>query len=159
MCNGRFALCIKAPCEKTPDANGEVRCSCIIQDGWSMGPNTCEDRAVHLTSTYSNAFNGGSNTITCPNASTTWAWCYGAKCVKDERDPKAGIAICKCPVVTSAAVVLVSNDQCGKGSAICNDLWSAAYPAESVFANTYYYTWMTNHGFQSPPPAEPCEAR
>lgn len=155
MCNGRYALCIKAPCEKTPNANNQVRCSCIIEDGWSMGPNTCEERAKSLTSTYSNAFNGGSNTLTCPQP-ISWAWCYGAACEKDNRDPKQKMAVCNCPVITSTAVILVSSNKCADSSKVCSEMWSAAYPAESTFANDYYAYWMHEHGLKTFPPAKAC---
>jgi hypothetical protein len=155
MCNGRYALCIKAPCEKTPDSNNMVRCSCIIEDGWSMGPNTCEERAKSLTSTYSNKFNGGSRVLSCPTA-INWAWCYGASCTKDARDPKGKMATCTCPVINSMAVILVSENKCANGSKVCAEMWSAAYPAESTFANDYFFYWMHEHDFKAMPPAKAC---
>jgi len=158
MCKGRYALCIKAPCEKTPDANKNVRCSCVIEDGWSLGPNTCEERAKSLTSTYSNLFNGGSRTLTCPQP-INWAWCYGASCKKDEHDPKGKLAVCECPVKISTAVILVNKDKCAEGGKICSEMWSAAYPAESTFANDYYAYWMHEHGFKTLPPAKACPTR
>jgi hypothetical protein len=158
MCNGRYALCIKAPCEKTPDANNNVRCSCAIEDGWSMGPNTCEERAKSLTSTYSNAFNGGSRTTACPQP-INWAWCYGASCEKDNRDPKRNMAVCTCPVKNSLAVILITETKCPEASKVCSEMWSAAYPAESTFANNYFAWWMNDHGMKSMPPAETCAPR
>jgi len=108
MCNGTYALCIKAPCENKPDAAGHVPCSCIIETGWNMGPNSCDDRLKNLTSTYSNLFNLGSATVSCPTSPTPtlWAWCYGATCEVDAHDPTR--AICRCPTSTKPTVVLVS---------------------------------------------------
>lgn len=156
MCNSRYALCIKAPCEKTPDGNNDVRCSCVIENGWNLGPSSCENRNKSLTSTYSNKFNGGSRVLSCPRP-IDWAWCYGAACAKDAHDPKGELAVCKCPVIHSMAVILVSKEKCSDGK-ICSEMWSAAYPKESVFANDYYAYWMHEHGFKTLPPAEPCDA-
>ena len=154
MCNGTYALCIKAPCEKKPGASN-VPCSCIIQTGWNMGPNSCSDRQKNLTSTYSNLFNLGSATVSCP-ASTEWAWCYGATCQVDPRDPTR--AICNCPTSTKPTVILVAASSCSDSSKVCSILWSGAMPAESKFANEYYYWWMTTNGQQSNLPAQACPA-
>lgn len=153
MCNGTYALCIKAPCLKERDPDNRYPCGCIIQTGWNMGPNTCEERAQSLTSTYSNNFNDGSRTVSC-GAPTDWAWCYGAKCTQDPNDPTK--AICKCPMITSGTVILVSQDKCAEKSTFCRTLWSGALPAESKFANEYYAWWMTKNGYPTEPPAKAC---
>lgn len=152
MCNGRYALCIKARCEKTVDAQ-HVDCACVIEDGWNMGPNSCEDRTKSLTSTYSNLFNEGSRVLSCPRT-INWAWCYGAACQKSAKDGK--LAVCRCPVKNSLAVILVSEDKCKEPGKVCSEMWSAAYPKESAFANHYYAWWMHEHGFHTLPPADPC---
>jgi hypothetical protein len=153
MCSGPYALCIKALCNETPDADGNVTCQCSMQNGWNMGPNSCDDRKANLTSTYSNAFNGGRSLVSCP-AKTQWAWCYGAKCT---RNPNPLIAVCKCPVENiKPALVLVDSDQCSDPDKICARTYSAATPAESTFANDYYYWWITAHGLETDPPSQPC---
>jgi len=153
MCNGRYALCIKAPCEKTPDANGLVPCACVIENGWNMGQTTCQDRVEHLQSTYSNSFNECSRTVTCPSA--PWAWCYGAQCDRDPKNPEK-LAICKCPVITSVNIVLTSQGNCNDVSDVCSHMWSAASPAESKFANWFYYLSMAKMQEPSQPPATAC---
>ena len=73
FCHGRYALCIKAYCPTPhgmPAAGGTIDCSCDIINGWSMGPDTCEDRRQNLVSTYSNLFNPGHETVSCTSAST-----------------------------------------------------------------------------------------
>jgi hypothetical protein len=153
MCNGTYALCIKAPCEKKPDGNNLYPCSCVLETGWNMGPNSCDDRQKTLTSTYSNLFNLGSATISCPT-STQWAWCYGATCEADPHDPTR--AICKCPTSTKSTVILVSQAMCSDPTKVCGTLWSGATPAESKFANDYYYWWMTTNGYPSNLPSAAC---
>jgi hypothetical protein len=153
MCNGRYALCIKAPCEKT-EAKGEVLCTCPVENGWNMGPNTCEQRAKSLTSTYSNKFNAGSRVLTCPQP-IQWAFCYGASC---KTHGNGTIAVCRCPVKTSLASILVSTDKCRDSRKVCSEMWSAAVPQENTFANDYYAWWMHEHGFHTLPPASACPA-
>lgn len=156
MCESRYALCIKARC--APDKSGDkthVKCECVMENGWNMGPNSCEDRRVHLTSTYSNKFNVGSRVLTCPKP-INWAWCYGAACQKDEKDPKGALAICTCPVINNTGSILVDKDKCKEPAKVCSETWSAAYPKESEFANHYYAWWMQSHGFPTEPPAEAC---
>jgi hypothetical protein len=155
MCDGKYALCIKAQCEEKVSGNDQVRCKCVIEDGWSLGPNSCQDRKNNLTSTYSNRFNVKSKTVSCSSA-INWAWCYGASCEPDPKDPTGKTAICRCPVVNSQAVILVGEDKCADGSTYCSQMWSAATPAESKFANTYFYWWMTKNGYKAQPPSEAC---
>ena len=155
MCNTTYALCIKAPCDKSKEANGHAPCECVLQTGWNMGPNSCDDRAKNLTSTYSNNFNDGSRTVSCPNPKTSWAWCYGASCVKDSKHPNT-LATCNCPILTTPTVILTSAEKCPQHDQICSHLWSGALPAESKFANDYYYWWMTKNGHPSEKPADSC---
>src|SRR5262249_33365363 len=106
FCPGPYALCIKALCNN-PSGTGagqKVDCSCDIVDGWSMGPGTCKDRLTSLMSTYSNYYNTSEKTLFCESKSTVWAWCYGAPCTVDAKDPKK--AICSCPVQTGPMMTL-----------------------------------------------------
>jgi hypothetical protein len=156
MCDGTYALCIKAPCSKTEDANHDVQCECIIQTGWNMGPSTvsCQQRVENLTSTYSNNFNNGSATVSCPVAQD-WAWCYGASCVRNANDPNE-LATCTCPVKHSLTVILTSADKCPQVDQICSHLWSGAWPQASKFANDYYFAWMTKNRYPSEKAASSC---
>ena len=157
MCNtAAYALCIKAPCAKKSVGDNDYVCQCIMQSGWNLGPGSCEERAQTLTSTYSNNFNPYSATVSCP-AGTQWALCYGAKCERDPNDPSK--ATCKCPGRTTASVVLVDRNLCGDPSKICGIVWSAASPQENKFANEQFYSWMTQHGMSTNPPAPACPAK
>lgn len=164
VCNEKYALCIKAPCvpNVTRDkATGEytiteATCECVVLSGWSMGPGDCESRRpkhegirTYLVSTYSNYFNKTNMTLTCPKE-TTWAWCYGSPCVEDLKDKNK--AICTCPVQIGIGMTL--GGECH--TANCTQIWSAATPAASAFANDYFHKWMTDHGLQSLPPATDC---
>ena len=153
FCHGQYALCIKALCptpQGLPTPGQKIDCECDIVDGWSMGPDTCDDRRQNLVSTYSNLYNTTNKTLFCENKSTIWAWCYGAPCTVDPKDPKK--ARCSCPVEQSAAKTLGGN--C-KPSA-CDQVWSAATPAEDAFANTYFYKVGKEKGYSPNPPAVGC---
>lgn len=158
FCDGEYALCITAPCAGSP-VNGRIDCTCDVVKGWSMGPGSCESRKpvqkegkTYLISTYSNLYNEPPNYLTsCTSSDQLWAWCYGATCVVDPKDPTK--AVCNCPVEKSPSIVL---GQCG--SAMCSQIWSAATPAESTFANKHYYEYMKKNHPKVPvnPPATAC---
>jgi hypothetical protein len=159
FCNGTYALCIRALC--TPDVSGsdKVVCACVVEQGWSMGPGKCEDRqpitkdgVTTIVSTYSNRFNQTDKTLTCANADTKWAWCYGAPCTVDPGNPKA--AVCKCPVRTGPMRTL--GGTCDQSS--CSQVWSAATPAADAFANRHFYNYMKKHhpDYPANPPALAC---
>jgi len=160
MCNTTYALCIRARCSKTEQVDNKsgketVKCECVVQTGWNMGPNSCDERKVKLTSTYSNNFNPGSRVLSCPQP-TNWAWCYGAACEKNGSKDGKELAVCICPVITSQASILVNRDKCGDSVNVCSQMWSAAYPAESKFANAYYFWWMHQNVGHTNAPAKPC---
>jgi hypothetical protein len=129
-----------------------------------MGPGACVDRGpvtqngqTYLISTYSNLFNrtpknGLNNTLTCTDASTVWAWCYGAPCVVDPNDPHK--ASCNCPLKQSAMSTL--GGSCTTGN--CSSIWSAATIVGDKFANDHFHMYMQqNHpGVPVNPPAQAC---
>jgi hypothetical protein len=159
FCRGYYALCIKALCDPATKASGNVSCSCIVENGWSMGPAACTNAGrsqttpppagAQLMSTYSNYFNTCDQTLSCPSG-TTWAWCYGAPCTVDAKDPSR--ANCTCPLRTSAAKTLGG----GCYPPACSAIWSAATPAADAFANRHYYEFLTKKGVTVPPPAVAC---
>jgi hypothetical protein len=160
MCDSTYALCIKAPCDKrqqVDDKTGKetVKCECVLQTGWNLGPNSCAERKVRLTSTYSNNFNSGSRVLSCPQP-VDWAWCYGASCEKNGSKDGKELAVCVCPVINSPAVILVDRNKCGDSADVCSHMWSAAYPAESKFANDYYFWWMHKNVGHTDAPALAC---
>jgi hypothetical protein len=165
FCDGTYALCIKAPCAPIASSDGHeidsALCSCEVVKGWSMGPASCAARTpvkqgnyTYLMSTYSNLFNAGNKTLTCSSSSTLWAWCYGAPCVVDSKDPTK--ASCNCPVKQSAASTL--GGDCQQNA--CGGLWSAATPQADAGANAIFAAYMkkNNPTVPSLPPAEACPA-
>lgn len=170
FCQGTYALCITAQCAAVPtlDRLGNYHvdhalCECDVIEGtedepaWSMGPGSCEDRALveqngrqFLISTYSNLYNDANKEVQC-GEQTIWAWCYGAPCVVDEADSTK--ALCNCPLVQGRADLLVTD--CSV-SDYCDQIWSAAVPAGDCFANCHYYHWMTERGYPTNPPANLC---
>ena len=164
FCEGTYALCIKAPCAPVLNVDGSVTkavCSCVVEQGISMGPASCAARiprkhgsTTHMISTYSNKFNNEEQNLTCKNTGQQWANCYGAACISDSKDPTR--AHCTCPVRTSDMVTL--GGKCNQSS--CNEMWSAARPAENAYANNHFYTTVKNKFPNAPvnPPAKVCGA-
>jgi hypothetical protein len=165
FCDGSYALCIKAPCMPliTQGSGGpsidNALCSCDVVKGWSMGPASCTARTpvqvgnyTTLMSTYSNRDNATDKTLSCASTETVWAWCYGAPCVVDPKDPSK--ASCYCPVKQSAANTL--GGDCLQ--AACSGLWSAATPAADTGANAIFAAYMKKNQPSVPslPPAEAC---
>jgi hypothetical protein len=160
FCDGYYALCIKARCKPAAHGSNEAECACAVEQGWSMGPAPCSAPGRKLTtpppanallmSTYSNLFNTSEKTLTCAAPDTQWAWCYGADCTVDAKDPSK--AVCRCPVCTGAASTLGGNCK----HVDCKEIWSAATPKNDAFANTHYYKYLTRQGVQVPPPATAC---
>jgi hypothetical protein len=161
FCDQEYALCIKARCTSPADGQKMVPCACDVVDGWSMGPGDCGSRApvkgsdgrMQIISTYANLYNLKEKTLSCP-AGTVWAWCFGAKCVVDPRDPKS--AVCNCPVEVAKKAALTLGGDCDTGN--CSKVWSAATAFEDKFANDYYAWYMWKNRLKPPalPPAKDC---
>lgn len=165
FCDQEYALCIKARCTKPGDGQKMVPCVCDVINGWSMGPGDCKSRLpvtgkdgkTQIISTYSNLYNHAEKTLSCPSG-TVWAWCFGAKCVVDPKDPKT--AVCNCPVeYAKERGSRTLGGECVTDA--CRAVWSAATPAEDKFANDYYFWYMVTHHLKPPPlpPAKPCPER
>jgi hypothetical protein len=169
FCPGTYALCIKAACTGIPTMDrlgnyviDRALCACDVVDGISMGPGACDDRKPvtqngrkYLISTYSNHYNDTNRTLTCESSKTTWAWCYGAPCVVDEKDPTK--ATCTCPIMQSAMSTLGGN--CRQDA--CDGIWSAAVIQGDKFASQHFYRTVQQQ-FPSArvnPPAPACPAR
>ncbi|HWS72548.1 MAG TPA: hypothetical protein VN605_10560 [Thermoanaerobaculia bacterium] len=160
FCDQQYALCVKAKCTSA-DGKKNVPCVCDVINGWSMGPGSCTSRApvtgkdgrTHIISTYANLYNLTEKTLSCPSG-TTWAWCFGAKCVVDPKNPR--IAVCDCPVKVAKKTSLTLGGNCDTGN--CSQVWSAATPAEDKFANDYYFWYMWKNHLKPPalPPARDC---
>ena len=167
FCNQSYALCIRARCvpgvrltQSITYAQDTAVCECDMRQGWSMGPGSCDDRKVTLDpvtgnsytiSTYSNLYNAVDQTLVCPE-SRPWAWCYGAPCVVDSKDPSK--AWCTCPVTTSSYATL--GGDCDRTS--CSDLWSAATLVNDAFANNFFYNQVKklDPNYPANPPAKQC---
>jgi hypothetical protein len=86
-------------------------------------------------------------TLTCSSDSTQWAWCYGAPCVVDSKDPTK--ASCNCPVKQSAANTL--GGDCKQDA--CGGLWSAATPQADAGASAIFAAYMKKNNPTVPSPA------
>jgi hypothetical protein len=152
FCDGTYALCIKAAC-KTIMKDGKptkfANCECDVQQGVSMGPQSCAKRQpvvrngrTYLISTYSNLYNKTHQTMSCSSSSQQWTWCYGKPCVVDSLNPSK--TTCKCPIFQSAMQTL--GGECGTKGRGCNGLWSAAKPRADNAANRIFALYQKKNG-------------
>jgi hypothetical protein len=160
FCEGTYALCTRAACTEAGDS---AQCACEVVEGWAMGPQKCSARGPrieygvsYLWSSYSTEFNDQAQTLTCPSAQTTWAYCYGARCVWDEDDRKK--ATCTCPIVHGAMSTLGGNCQ----QASCSKIWSAVSTGADKVANERFNARMARdlwgQSIKIKKPAEACRA-
>jgi hypothetical protein len=161
FCEGTYALCIKAACSGIPTLDrlgnyviDRALCSCDVVKGVSMGPGSCEDRALVTQQGRSYLISAYSNRDNSTNPKTNWAWCYGAPCVVDENNPDK--ATCTCPIMQSPMSTLGGN--CRQDA--CNGIWSAASSAGDKIANAQFYSTMQRKYPNVPanPPAPACRA-
>jgi hypothetical protein len=166
FCEGAYALCIEASCSpivsRGQDGHLAVEralCACDVVEGWSMGPMSCPERSktaqgarTFLASAFSNLYSGRSRVLSCPSPSHEWAYCYGAPCVVDPRDPKK--AMCDCPVKTGPAKHLGGDCK----PTACEELWVGATPAGDEFAGPYFHGFLRKEHPEVPvhPAAQAC---
>ena len=76
LCDQRYALCTTAACKPSPSDPGIAICECFVLDGYSMGYQTCAQRAPsarRVVSSFSTQnVNQEFSVMTCP-ASAPWA--------------------------------------------------------------------------------------
>lgn len=165
-CKGKYALCDRALCRpvlgrnaQDPNKFDDVICICPVEIGWSVAPDSCDDRKpvtrnglTFLISAYSNHLNPNHYTLTCNDPETKWADCYGAHCVVDPRDPKH--AVCTCPATQGPMSTL--GDDCHQQS--CGLIWSAAKVALDRKADAQFYAFVKQNDPDYPvnPPAPAC---
>ena len=128
LCEQPYALCNNAECVEDPEDPDVAICTCIREEGWSIGNTSCEDRAPlgnRLVSTFSTANAADLGVMTCP-AGLPWANCYDAEC---EEDPDTGVIECACPITSSDSEWITFGGGCDKDTC-STTLWSAA-PASS----------------------------
>ena len=82
-----------------------------------------------------------SRVLSCASPSQEWAYCYGAPCVVDPRDPKK--ALCDCLVKTGPAKILGGNCR----PEACSQLWVGAAPAADEFAGFGGFSLIADRHF------------
>jgi peroxiredoxin len=100
LCDQTYALCTNAPCVKSKHDPNIVICDCVVKHGYSIGFHTCDRRAPHGTTLYSEfsteLVTSTTRALSCP-ASTPWANCLDYICELDPHDPSK--AQCQCQLV------------------------------------------------------------
>lgn len=150
LCNQPYALCTKAPCQLAAEGSSVATCSCLVEDGYSIGFTACAERAPQgssVISTFSTIdVTASSRSLVCPDGGL-WANCLDMPCEIDANDPSR--AFCLCQTAASGEVVTIGGD-CD-ASTCSSVIWSANTTDSPVRA--HYETAMTQAGqtFVIPP--------
>jgi len=131
VCDQPYALCTTAPCVPVPGSptNASV-CSCVVQDGHSLGTKTCAARSLTrnaqgqqlLTSNFGFKNAAVNRVMTCTGNNIPWTNCLDMPCIVDPQNSNQ--AACECTIVYSDSFVTYGG-QCNTDS--CSViLWSGA---------------------------------
>jgi len=160
ICDGTYALCSSAACEKDPDDPSKSQCRCEGPlQGLNVGDSTCLARAAQLTSTFplwdltATPTKPAKRSLGCTGKDAgEWAFCLDAPCEVAE-----GVVTCRCSV-TAASDYYTFTDRFpadpAEQSKLCGGLWSAALQAELM--SGYSQLWLF---YADIPKLEYCPAR
>jgi hypothetical protein len=103
-CTQEYALCTSAPCVPDPRHPDYAICSCIVENGLSLGYSSCEKRVPktgknnvkQLTSTFSFAQYDTKKGMQCSEGNP-WTNCLDEPCTVNPMNPKQ--AFCSCKIV------------------------------------------------------------
>ena len=134
VCNQPFALCTTAPCVPVPGSSTLSTCSCIVQDGPSLGQVSCDKRkpginsqGQHLlTSNYAFVNSATNKVMTC-TGNHPWTDCLDQPCIIDPQNSNQ--AICTCPIKNSETF-LTYGGECNTAS--CSTTLYSGATAEMI---------------------------
>jgi len=103
VCNQEYALCTSAQCVPDPRHADMAICSCVVENGNSVGYKSCNERTPkskqfkvkRLISTFSFKQFATKKGMSCPRGKP-WTNCLDAPCNVDPL--RAGKAICSCKI-------------------------------------------------------------
>jgi hypothetical protein len=116
VCNQPYALCTTAPCRPIPGTKNQSVCSCVVQNGPSLGQLACDKRKPSsnsqgqqlLTSTYSFENSATNKVMTC-KGNHRWTNCLDKPCVIKPHNSNQ--ATCTCDIVQTESF-LTFGGQC-----------------------------------------------
>jgi hypothetical protein len=102
VCSQEYALCTSAPCIPDPRHHDYAICSCVVENGNSVGYKNCKQRmpkqdqfnTKQVTSTFSFEQFKTKKSMTCLKG-TPWTDCVDALCTVNPMDPTKAICSCK----------------------------------------------------------------
>lgn len=120
VCSQPYALCTTAPCKAVPGSTTQSVCSCIVQDGPSLGQTPCEKRKpvvnsqgkLQLTSNFSFS-NAATNKILVCKGNYSWTNCLDKPCIVDPQNSNQ--ASCMCDIVKTDTFITFGG-QCDTAS-------------------------------------------
>lgn len=134
-CDQEYALCTSAPCIPDPRHPDYAICSCVVEQGDSVGYKQCEHRkpkqaafkVKKIISTFSFKQFSTKKNLTCPRGKP-WTDCLDAPCTVDPRN--ASKAICSCKIKHDQTFVTLGGNcdvnTCSTG------FWSGAMISSSI---------------------------
>lgn len=102
VCSQEYVLCTSAPCVPDPRHPDYAICSCVVENGDSIGYKTCAQRTPQkgqfkikrLVSTFSFKQFSTKKTMRCARGKP-WASCLDAPCTVNPLSPTKAICSCK----------------------------------------------------------------
>lgn len=108
ICRQPFALCTTAPCTPVPGSKDQSVCSCIVQDGPSMGKVACEkrkpsvnDKGQHLLTSNFSFVNAKTNRIMVCTGNHAWTDCLDKPCIIDPQNSNQASCMCDIKISNS----------------------------------------------------------
>lgn len=110
VCKQPYALCTTAPCKPVPGSKTQSICSCIVQDGPSLGQSSCNERKpvqasngkILLKSNFSFQ-NAATNKVMTCGGEYPWTDCLDKPCIIDPQNSNQ--AICMCDIKYSSSFI------------------------------------------------------
>ncbi|HVV69634.1 MAG TPA: hypothetical protein VG895_00535 [Patescibacteria group bacterium] len=108
VCSQPYALCTTATCKPVPGSKSQSVCSCIVQDGASLGTLPCDKRKPTTNSQgqqllFSNfSFeNAKTNWVMTCNSNHPWTDCLDKPCTVDPQNSNQVTCTCEIKYTTS----------------------------------------------------------
>jgi hypothetical protein len=101
ICNQPYALCTTAPCTPIPGTKNQSICSCVVENGPSLGQTSCDKRKPSisstgqqlLTSNYSFENSATNKVMTC-KGNHAWTNCLDKPCIIDPQNSNQATCMC-----------------------------------------------------------------
>jgi hypothetical protein len=101
VCRQSYALCTTAPCKPVPGSKDQSICSCVVENGPSLGQLSCarrkpilNNKGQHLLTSNFSFINAETNKIMTCTGNHAWTDCLDKPCIIDSQNSNQAICIC-----------------------------------------------------------------